>query len=108
MPHLLVEGNLLEGSLFRQTLTDAAPSAFALEWLSFTSTPWNVLGGTLHANPPSVQRLVVTNFAGSHSLIFDWPPGVPAGLDLYLQFLVEDTSVPAQITLSNGVTRTTP
>ena len=68
----------------------------------------NIFGGTLHANPFTNQFLRKADAAGTYSDSVVWPQGVPAGTELYLQFLVQDFSVPAQITLSNAQMATTP
>jgi len=79
-----------------------------LAWLSFTSVPLQVLGGTLHANPFNAQMLTVSDNDGSWSQSLTWPSGIAADTTLWLQFLVQDLSVPDQITLSNGLHATTP
>jgi hypothetical protein len=77
-------------------------------WLSLTSIPLNVLGGTLYANPKIVQIVRLANGTGAWSQGLPWPAGIAQGTDLFVQFLVQDISVPAQITMSNAVTATTP
>ncbi len=107
LPTLNAFGALTPGSILDIDLQKAAPNALLLAWLSFTSTPLNVFGGTLHANPFDVQFLRFTA-TGASSESLAWPAGIPAGIDMHLQYLINDVSVPAQITLSNAVMATTP
>jgi hypothetical protein len=108
VPDLVVTGDLVTGNPFQVTLTDAAPTALMLGWLSFSSTPVNVIGGTLHANPFNVQFVRVSDAAGSYGVGGPWPGGVPSGTDLFLQFIVQDNSTIYGLTLSNARTATTP
>ena len=77
-------------------------------WLSLASAPVPALGGTLHATPNVLQLLVFSDGSGEWSQSLTWPAGVPAGTEPTVQFIVQDLSVPAQITLSNAVMATTP
>ncbi len=108
VPHLAASGDMTAGTPLTLALSDAAPGALTAGWLSFSSTPVDVLGGTLHANPKTVQILRTTDGAGDWSQTLTWPAGIPAGLELWVQFLVQDLSVPAEITLSNAITAVTP
>ena len=91
-----------------RVLTHAPPNALMLAWISFASTPLEAIGGTVHAFPPNNQILFVADATGQSSLTIPWPAGVPSGLDIFLQFVVQDLSVPDGLTLSNAVTKTTP
>ena len=108
VPSLVVTGDLNVGNPFSVNLTDAAPSALMLGWLSFTSTPVNVIGGTLHANPFNVQFVRVSDASGIFSVGGPWPGGVPSGTDLFLQFVVQDNATIYGLTLSNARTETAP
>ena len=79
-----------------------------LAWTTFGTMPLNVLGGTLYTFPPMIQLLDTSDAAGISSLSVVWPAGTSSGLDIYLQFLVQDTSVAADLTLSNAVQTVTP
>jgi len=89
-------------------LTQTPPNAPLLLWLSFSSTPQAVFGGTLHAVPMANQFLRFSDGAGAYSVSAPWPPGVPVGTKLWLQWLAGDASVASGITLSNAVRATTP
>jgi len=107
-PRLTAVGSLTAGSILDINLKQTEPDARMLTWLSFTSAPLNILGGTIHAYPFDVQ-LVRTAFGdGTYSESVVWPPGIPAGIEMYLQFLIVDFSVPSQLTLSNALMATTP
>ncbi len=108
LPTLNATGTLVPGTAFQIDLTNAPPSVLMLAWLAFDPTPIAVFGGTLHATPYDLQFLRVSDGAGSFSEGGLWPPGVPAGTELTLQFLVQDVSVLAGITLSNGERATAP
>ena len=108
VPRLDASGPLTAGSTLQLTLNDAAPNALLLAWVSTASTPFPALGGTVHAFPVGSQYFRVSDGTGAWSQSLGWPAGIPSSIDVYLQFLVQDASVPAQITLSNAETATTP
>ena len=60
------------------------------------------VGGTLHAFLKNVPVLVITDGVGDWSSTFPWAP-TQAGLDLWVQAIVQDGSVPAGLTPSNGL-----
>ena len=101
-------GTLESGADTTIQLTNAPAGALMVAWLSFTSVPLAALGGTVHANPFNAQFFRVADGSGSYGVSFPWPAGITPGVDLYLQFLVQDASVIHGITLSNGVMTTTP
>jgi hypothetical protein len=108
-PQLDTFGPLTAGSTTTIQITDAAPNAAMLAWLSFTSpAPFAALGGTVHSFPFNLPLLRMSDGAGSFSQSVPWPAGIPAGIDITLQFLVEDASSIHGITLSNAEVCTTP
>ena len=107
-PQLSANGPLSVGSLFTVNLKDAPPVTPLYVWLSVSSTPISVFGGTLHAIPKLAQFFLFTNTAGRFSASTIWPAGVPSGTTLFMQCLIKDDSVPSHITLSNAVKGTTP
>ncbi len=108
VPELEASSSLVAGQSFDLLLQTAPPNAVSLAWISFASTPLNVLGGTIHANPPSNQLFFPTNFLGALNLSTTWPAGVPAGTELYIQFLIGHPAAQDGISLSNGITAITP
>ena len=108
VPKLTGSGPLTSGSTTTISLANAPPSAPVLSWISGSSTPLAYAGGTLYAFPNPLAIFWVANGAGSLSASTPWPAGLPAGLDLWLQFLVKDPSVGPKLTLSNALKLTTP
>jgi hypothetical protein len=107
-PILDVSGPLTAGSDLTIALTQAPANALMLFRASFSSTPVNVVGGTLYATPFDLQLLLPADAGGGFSLTAAVAPGAPSGVDLFFQFIVQDLSIPHQITLSNARTATTP
>ena len=108
VPQLAASGSLFPGEAMSLELSGAPAGALMAGWLSLTSTPLSAFGGTIHANPKILQLLRFADGTGSFGIDFPWPAGIDAGTELYVQFLVQDTTVPDQITLSNAVMATTP
>ncbi len=107
-PTMSVQGVLIGGLPMARVLTNVPPDTLMLAWVSFASTPLDVIGGTVHAFPPTAQILFVSDATGQSSLTIPWPAGQPSGVDLHLQFVVQDLAVPHGLTLSNAMVRTTP
>ncbi len=107
-PRLAMRGPLTGGSALDRTLDDVPPDTLMLAWIATQSTPFPHLGGTVHAYPFLVQLLFASNSLGSSSLSVTWPTGFPSGVDVYVQFVVQDFGVPGGIGLSNAVMSTTP
>ena len=84
-------------------LDDAPPNALALLWISVASSPFEALGGTVHAYPFVGQALLGTDAAGEIVAITTWPDDLEAGTKLWFQFICHDTSVPGSLTLSHGL-----
>ena len=101
-------GLLLAGSVATIDLQSAPPNGALLLWVSLTSTPLNVLGGTIHAVPFAAQIPFFADGSGDFSAFTTWPDDVPPGTQSWFQFLVQDATVPGGITLSNGVKATAP
>jgi YVTN family beta-propeller protein len=107
-PTLDMSGPLTAGSDLNLQLTQAPAGALMLFRASLASIPLNAVGGTLYPNPFDLQLLLPADGSGEFSLIATVAPGAPARLDLYFQFIVQDLSVPHQITLSNAMRGSTP
>lgn len=107
-PELEASTTFAVGSPFDLFLGSAPASATSLAWISFSSTPLNALGGTVHAYPPAQQLFFVTTFLGGLSLSTPWPAGVPSGTEIYIQFLCAASGAQDGISLSNGITATVP
>lgn len=101
-------GPLTPGSSLSLTLDQAPASTPMGLLLSFASLPQPFVGGTLFANPASNTFLVSSDTSGAFELSTTWPAGIPPSQELYLQFLVRDTSLIPAISLSNAVKAVTP
>ncbi len=88
-------------------LTNAPANAPALFWVSLNSTPTNALGGTVFTLPLNLELLLMASPLGEINISGPLPAGIPQGLDLFIQFVVRDLSVPGGLTLSNAVKGTT-
>jgi hypothetical protein len=107
-PVLHGTGSLLGGTVASVSLSQAAPGALALAWISFAPVPFAALGGTVHAFPFANQLLLGTDALGEFSGATSWPLGVPPGTEVWFQFIVQDASSVHGITLSNGLRATAP
>src|SRR6185295_16136258 len=75
IPTLAGTGNLDGGCPASLDLSGAAPSAAAVLFISFSSTPVGFKGGTLAASPAVLTIPFVTSGAGSIPLPFLFPTG---------------------------------
>jgi hypothetical protein len=109
VPSLVGTGTLVPGSAGALTLSNAAPSASALLFVSFASTPTPFKGGTLLTVPVFLSLGVTTNGFGGFTLPWaSWPPGLSPGTTLYFQYAVADAAGPLGASLSNAVKGVTP
>ncbi len=107
-PELVVRAPLTAGSVLDRRLENLPPQSLLLNWIAATSMPFPFLGGTVHAFPFVTQIFFVSDADGRAVISVTWPPNIQSGVDIYLQFLVDDPSVPGGIGLSNAVVSTTP
>ncbi len=102
-PELSGVGALFTGQPFAISLDAAPPSALLLAWLAPDSTPFALAGGTMHVFPYTAQLLYAATPAGTLDLATTWPASLPSGFEVWIQFLVQDASVPDGFTLSNAL-----
>jgi hypothetical protein len=50
----------------------------------------------------------ITNAAGSIAISVTWPPGVPSGFSMWMQFWMVDPAGPAGCAASGAIAATTP
>lgn len=110
-PSLAAAGTLAGGTPLSITLTGALPgtSAFLCFGLQALGAPFK--GGTLvpdFGTPPGTLLLLPTGPIGTIPLAGTWPPGLPPGLTLYIQYWIVDPGGPAGFSASNAVRGTTP
>ncbi len=107
-PTMHVKGDLTPGTPMARVLTHVPPGTLLAAWVSTNSTPLDVIGGTVHAWPPSHEILFAADAGGQAAYTLPWPAGFAAGLDVVLQFIVLDPGSFHGLTLSNAMVRTTP
>ena len=107
VPALTGTGTLAGGSTSSLVLTSAKPSStvWLVAGLSALNAPFK--GGTLVPDPLLILD-TVSNAAGSATLTFGMPVGLPAGVDIISQFWIPDPAGVHGFAASNGLTGTTP
>jgi formylglycine-generating enzyme required for sulfatase activity len=108
IPRLVGLGPLTPGSIVVVALRRAPPNGLMMIWVSFQSIPQPFFGGIFHSIPASLQVVVISDTQGDLSVPATWPGGVPAGVNMWIQYLIQDISVVYGFTLSNAVKATTP
>jgi hypothetical protein len=101
-PLLVGTGTLQTGSAGALTLSNAAPSATALLFISASSSPIPFKGGTLCAFPTVALLTLATNGSGGITLPWaSWPSGL-SGLSLWFQYGIADGAAIHGVSLSNA------
>jgi len=108
VPQLLGTGLLDAQTETSLALTGAAPLAPALLIAALQSTPVELKGGTLVAFPWLAQVPLATDGAGGIALVFPWPDGIPAGITLWFQALVQDAGAVQGVAISTALAAVTP
>jgi hypothetical protein len=99
-------GSLVGGTQATIRLKDAPPSAPMLAWVSFSSMPLSAVGGTVYAFPFTIQLLFSADSNGYFVGTTTWPAAAPPST--YVQFIIQDLSVPSGLTLSNALLASSP
>ena len=108
-PYLLAKGSLAVNSPLTLSLRDAAPDALAVLFLSNASSPVLFKGGMFYQVPIVATKTVPsTGPGGLLTLIFNWPPGVVPGTEVWCQYGVVDGAANAGASLTNAVVITAP
>ncbi len=107
-PTLTGTGSLVVGSPVTFDVAHAPANAFMISWLSITSSPLPVLGGTLYTLPQLSEIIWKADASGQLSLPTTWPAGLPGGFDLFVQFVIKDAGHVPGVLLSNAQKLTTP
>jgi hypothetical protein len=89
------------------TLANGAPSALTVLFLALTATPVPFKGGFLVPIPLLQSVTLGTNASGGLKLVGVLPPGLPAGIDIVLQFWIADAAAIVGASASNGLMGTT-
>ncbi len=105
MPILIGQGPLTANSLLQIDLLHAPPNA-----LSFLTVGFGVLnapfkGGTLipDITAPGFLLPLQSDPLGQIPIVAPWPDGVPGGLELHLQYWIQDDSAPNGFVSTNGL-----
>jgi hypothetical protein len=101
-PVLSGSGPLTAGSANQLGLASAAPGAGATLVFGLSQVAAPFQDGTL-VPAPLVLVALSTGPAGSASLPFAWPAGVPAGTELVFQFWIQDAGASHGLSASNGL-----
>jgi len=107
-PELTGVGPLTEGSLGSLDLTHALALSTTHLILGFSAINFGFKGGLLVPAPDLLLLGLPTDGNGELTLGFEWPVGVPSGLNLYFQHWIADPAGPAGFAASNGLRAVTP
>jgi hypothetical protein len=103
IPALEGSGTLVAGSSGSLLLSIAAPSAPAILFISFASTPASFGCGTLLPAPMASQVSLLTDGSGAISTPWaSWPSGL-SGASVYFQYAIQDAAAPCGVALSNAL-----
>ncbi len=107
-PSLVGTGPLTTGSAGTLSLTNGAPSALSILFISLSSTPAPFKCGTLVPVPILTQLSLFTNGAGAIPLGWAaWPAGL-SGASLYFQYGIADGAAVCGVALSNALRANVP
>lgn len=107
-PRLTGKGAPIGGSTVLVSLDTAPPNAFATMFVGIGPLAVPAFGGTFWPQPTILIAGLPTGPTGSLDLWIDWPPGIPAGVQLYMQDWIADPTAPSGVTGSNGLFLQTP
>jgi uncharacterized membrane protein len=108
VPKLVGNGALTAGSHGSVVLTKGKPSAPAALAVGLSAALLPFKQGVLVPHPNFLFGIPALSSAGSVSLSFTWPSGVPSGFQLWWQFMIKDAAAPAGVSLSNALESQTP
>jgi hypothetical protein len=108
IPRLTGSGELLGADPVTVNLRNTAPSAPVVLVAGPEAVALPVAGGVLVPAPESVVGGLFTSANGTLELTAHWPPGLPAGLHVYLQAWVADAAAPSGFAASTSIVATTP
>jgi DNA-binding beta-propeller fold protein YncE len=106
-PLLVGTGTLLGGAPMSLALTNAKSTAPALLVLGLSALEAPFKSGVLVPHLDALASLT-TNGSGAITLSATWPPGLPGGVKLWMQYWISDAAGPAGFAASNGLLATSP
>jgi len=102
IPNLVGTGTLAAGSAGTLVLSNAAPSALSILFVSLASTPSPFKCGAL-VPVPSVAEFLIPIGAGTIPLAWSaWPAGL-SGASLYFRYAIQDAAAVGGVALSNAL-----
>ncbi|MCB9898479.1 MAG: endonuclease [Planctomycetes bacterium] len=107
VPLLEGTGTLLPEDPYTIALSNARPSATAGLFLTLASTPVPFKGGTLVPFPSPFVFILATNPSGEIALGSSTAAGTPAGIDLFVQYWIQDPAAIWGLSASNALQGTT-
>jgi hypothetical protein len=103
LPVLTPTGTLVVNSPGMVSLTNAAPNAFSVLFISATHFDAPFKGGTLVPGPRWSPIYLVTDASGQIHLPWAaWPAGIPVDDDFYIQFWIVDAAGVQGVSSSNA------
>jgi hypothetical protein len=108
VPRLVGTGTLEAGTPISITIDKAAPTTLLALIVGLSQVNLPYLGATLVPSPDVVIPGLPTDGDGFLRITTNFPAGVPAGVQIYMQALVIDTGAFANIAATNAVVATTP
>jgi len=102
-PLLSADGPLTDGSANSLSLIKGAPNAVATLFVSLVEGNAPFKGGVLKTVPFILQLPLPLDASGEITLPFTWPSGIPAGTEIFFQFVVPDTAAVKNFAISNAV-----
>jgi len=106
-PLLVGTGTLVGGTPLSLALTGAKPAAPALLVIGLSALEAPFKGGVLVPHLDALASFT-TNGAGAVTLGATWPPALPGGVKLWIQWWISDAAGPAGFSASNGLLATSP
>jgi hypothetical protein len=101
-------GALAADSAAEVRLDNAREYAPVVLVVSGAFNPTAFKGGLLAPNPAILQLIRRTGGDGSVTIAFEWDGALPGGLDIYMQFVIQDPEAIEMYALSNVLATTTP
>lgn len=105
-PRLVGVGDLSPGSTLELRLSCTAPGAGATLVIGTSSPLLPFKGGVLVPSPDLLVGGLPVGPEGELVLPLPWPPGIPTGRSVWMQFWLQDAGAPHGFSASNGVRAT--
>ena len=106
-PEFKFIGLIAPGHRAELMLTNAAPKALAVIFVSLDSAPKAFKGGTLIPAAPAYTTVIMTNSNGAIYISVVNSGSLPAGFDLVMQYAILDAAALQGVALSNALKTST-